>query len=86
MRPRRRQPPLSTQGQHQLNLLAANVKRYRQALDMKQDTLGRAAGYANHSPISRLEHGRFLPSTRHLLAIADALGVTMADLWRPPDD
>lgn len=62
-------------------LVAANVRRAREARGLTQRAVSEASGVAVPH-VSRLEAGAHLPSLKTLLRVAAALGVPVADLLR----
>lgn len=59
--------------------IGAKVVALRKQLNMKQTTLAQKAGLAN-STVCDIEKDRYLPSVRTLEKLANALGVTLAEL------
>ena len=53
--------------------LAKSVKRRRKKLGLKQSAVGHAAGYDNHSIISKIEHGKAVPALDKAFLLAHAL-------------
>ena len=56
--------------------LAKSVKRRRKKLGLKQGAVGHAAGYDNHSIISKIEHGKAVPALDKAFLLAQALGAS----------
>lgn len=66
----------------QRSTIAENIKRYRQRLDISQDTLSKKANLAFHT-IAKIEAGATPnPTIETVKKIADALGVSLDDLMR----
>ncbi len=65
-------------------VLGAHVRDMRKARSMSQQQLADRIGIARVN-LARLEHGRHTPMVPTLIAIADALGVTLAQLVAPVD-
>jgi transcriptional regulator with XRE-family HTH domain len=51
------------------------LRRFREQQGLKQETLARLAGYANHSNVAKIENGSSLPSFGKALALARVLNV-----------
>lgn len=68
--------------------LFKNIKSIRKTIGMTQQELALKTGYSGKSMISRLEAGKVDPSHSKIYKLADALGVTYADLmgWEAPED
>jgi transcriptional regulator with XRE-family HTH domain len=64
-------------------IVAANVKKYRQQLDLKQEKLSKLCGL-HISYVGRLERTPGNPELSTLALLADQLGVTVVDLVSPP--
>lgn len=60
--------------------LFKNIKSLRKSIGMTQQELALKTGYSEKSMISRLEAGKVDPSHSKIYRLADALGVTYADL------
>ncbi len=67
-----------------LPLLAKTVAARRKALKITQSQLAQTTG-VNRALISRLESGVFTPSVDQLLALSDALGFDVRDVWEKPE-
>lgn len=59
----------------------ANMKRYRKAQDIRQEELAETIG-VSQATVQRWENGKREPSHADLEALAKALGVHVADLFR----
>ena len=59
---------------------AENLRRYRQEQGLTQLELGRKINYSEKA-VSKWESGASIPPATALLAVADALGVTLDDLF-----
>lgn len=55
------------------NSLGKSVKRRRKKMRLKQGAVGHAAGYDDHSIISKIEHGKALPALDKAFRLAHAL-------------
>ncbi len=64
--------------------IAANVRRLRLAARLKQQELAEAAGRSAVC-IKKIESGKHMPETSTLMAIAQALGVSVFDLTTKPE-
>jgi ribosome-binding protein aMBF1 (putative translation factor) len=65
-----------------LEMLAENVRDRRKALSLSQSTLA-ASIAVDQTEISKLENARGNPSVILVERLAEALGVTLADLFAP---
>lgn len=68
-----------------VQLLGANVRRYRKLAGMSQEELSLESGM-KRSYVSDLERGTRNPSVRALGRLADALGVPAAVLLSPANE
>jgi DNA-binding XRE family transcriptional regulator len=64
---------------------ADRLKELRKAKGLTQDALSRAAGLA-HSTVPKLEQGGITPGWDTVVALADALGVSLDDFRDKPAD
>jgi len=62
-------------------VIGENVKKYRRERKYTQKRLAKEVGLADHSAISKLETGKFLPSVTLLLAISRALNIEFTCLF-----
>lgn len=60
--------------------LYRNIRRRREELGMSQDTLARRVGYTSRSTIARIENGEIDIPQSKILAFAEALRTTPAEL------
>lgn len=65
-------------------VIGAHIRAMRKARNLSQQQLADRIGIARVN-LARLEHGRHTPMVPMLLAIADALGVTLSQLVAPID-
>jgi transcriptional regulator with XRE-family HTH domain len=65
-----------------LKMLAENVRDRRKALDLSQATLA-ASIAVDQTEISKIENGRGNPTVLFAERLAEALGVSLADLFAP---
>ncbi len=65
-------------------VIGDNVLKIRQQKRLRQEELADRSGFHQHY-ISELERGKRNPTATSLLALADGLGVTPADLVKLPD-
>jgi ribosome-binding protein aMBF1 (putative translation factor) len=65
-----------------LEMLAENVRDRRKALDLSQATLA-ASIAVDQTEISKIENARGNPSVLFAERLAEALGVSLADLFAP---
>lgn len=56
------------------------VRKYRQLADMSQEELAKKAGYTSRSSIAKIETGKADIPRAKIGILANALGVTVADL------
>lgn len=63
-----------------------NIKKFREAKGLTQEKLGAAAGGRSVNQMNGYERGRSRPSPPILKIIAEALGVSVADLTEEPVD
>lgn len=68
-------------GRRQLEQLGRAIRARREAAGLSQDQLAEKIGYADNSPVSRLERGQGDFPQLMLIAIATALGTTPTQLW-----
>lgn len=61
--------------------LAANVRRLREELGLKQGELAERSGL-NRATINRVENGHTIPEWDFICAIADGLGCSLEELRR----
>ncbi|MFE3031614.1 helix-turn-helix domain-containing protein [Streptomyces canus] len=61
--------------------IGANVRAAREGTKLSQEKLGELTGL-DRKTINRIEQGAYSTLLDHLLLIADALGVPLADLVR----
>lgn len=66
--------------------LYTNIKNRRIELGMSQDTLAKKVGYTSRSTIARIEKGEIDISRTKILAFAEALNTTPAELLGWIDD
>jgi len=65
-----------------ISLLARNVKQRRTELALTQEGLAELSGLS-HNYVARIELGMRKPSIESLVALADALDTSVADLFAP---
>lgn len=65
-------------------VVARNVKRYRLAIGMTQESLAHAAGFSQQY-LSELETGKANPTVVTLYELGQQLGVSPAQLVTPSD-
>lgn len=56
------------------------AKQKRREAGLSQDTLARAFGYTHRANVSKMEAGKLDWRFKHVIALADLLGVTAAEL------
>jgi len=61
--------------------IGANIRAAREAAKLSQEKLGELTGL-DRKTVNRIEQGAYSTLLDHLLLIADALGVPLADLVR----
>lgn len=66
--------------------LYKNIRERRKELNMSQDELARKVGYTSRSTIARIENGEIDISRSKILAFADALRTTPAELMGWSDE
>jgi len=66
-------------------LLGWNVTRLRQSLNLTQEDLAGLIQSVDQAYLSRLENGKRNPSAEQLALIAQALNVTIGDLFSTED-
>lgn len=65
--------------------VGAQIRKYRKAKNLTQKELGKLIG-VKHNTISGYENGTSEPDQNILFAIADALGISINDLFPPPSN
>lgn len=66
-------------------IVGANIKNRRKRRNLTQETLAEMVGIGQQS-LSRMEHGHIAPKFERLPGFANALGCTVADLFKQEDD
>jgi len=74
---------MARQGRNDVPDFPARLKELRQQADLSQEALARLAG-TTASSVAKLERGERAPSLDLAGRLADALGVTVDELRRPP--